>query len=80
MACLVSHPAPLPAEEEEEEEVTLTAGVTENKKVTDTDAKGQLLSSMDKVAGDLAYMHITHTEKPVLFNVVQISVGWGWMR
>ena len=41
-----------------EPDVTLVGGMTENKLDKGRDALGQLMAGMEKVAGDLAYLHI----------------------
>ena len=45
--------------------VILTAGLTENKLHTTTDVLGQLLGSMEKLAGDLAWMYVTNGSIPL---------------
>lgn len=49
-------------DQDEDQVLTLTAGVAENKRRgrTDSDALGQLLDEMDKVAGDLAYRTVVN--------------------
>ena len=60
-------------EEEEEDDVTLTAGVTENKLRGSNNALGQLLASMEKVAGDIAYQNIVNgPEERKVFRCITI--------
>ena len=59
----------------EEPDVTLSAGVTENKLDIESQKLGQLLAGMEKVAGDIAFLHLSQAGIPFIkrkFKFIQV--------
>lgn len=60
---------------DEEPDVTLSAGVTENKLDVKYQKLGQLLVGMEKVAGDIAFLHLSQVSIPFIkkkFKFIQV--------
>lgn len=51
---------------DEELDVTLSACVTQNKLDVESQKLGQLLAGMEKVAGDIAFLHLSRAGIPFI--------------